>query len=111
MVSYRPGWGTRADDDDDDDRSGVKAKALSKAVSQALAKSKVRTGDQMRTTTAARGRDTYLQTIARNSMKFRRKWQDALKTFPDDKEYDWLPLEEMGMTDELDLAIDDADFS
>lgn len=63
------------------------------------------------TTTAAVGRDTYLQTIARNSMKFRQKWQDALKAFPDDKDYDWRPLEEMGMTDELDLTIDDADVS
>jgi GT2 family glycosyltransferase len=58
------------------------------------------------TTSASFGRDTYLQTIARNSLKFRQKWQATLSGYPDDQSsYDWTPIDKMGMGGAIDLEL------
>jgi GT2 family glycosyltransferase len=58
-------------------------------------------------TTASFGADEYRVTIARNSLKFRGKWHELYRTFPDElptEEYRWLRREELRLTPVLDLA-------
>lgn len=57
-------------------------------------------------TTASFGDETYLRTIARNSMTFRRRWHGVIQEFGEDSDdYQWAHVDSMQMTDELDLAM------
>jgi GT2 family glycosyltransferase len=58
------------------------------------------------TTTASRGRDDYVRTILANSAKFRERWHEQLKQFPnDDGDWSWPHRDDFAMTDELDLRL------
>ncbi len=60
-------------------------------------------------TTAAAGKPHYVRVIAENSAKFRRKWHADLKQLPPDPEdFRWLPDDQLGLTDQLDLALADS---
>lgn len=59
-------------------------------------------------TTASVGAEEYKANIARNSFKFRQRYHDLFKTFPDDipaEEFRWQPRTEMGLSSELDLPL------
>jgi GT2 family glycosyltransferase len=59
-------------------------------------------------TTEALGEDNYKTNIAKNSLKFRERYHELFKTFADDipaEEFRWLPKNELGLTDTLDLSI------
>ncbi len=61
-------------------------------------------------TTGATGQQHYQRIIARNSLRFRERYHDLFRTFTEElpaAEYRWLPREELGLTDELDLAYSD----
>ncbi|MBT3373948.1 MAG: glycosyltransferase family 2 protein [Lentisphaerae bacterium] len=58
-------------------------------------------------TTASFGQTEYQRNIARNSLKFRERWHDVIRTFEDElpaDEYRWLGREELGLKPVLDLA-------
>ncbi len=57
------------------------------------------------TTTASGGDEQYQKVIARNSLKFRHKWRDAIRIMPDKAAADWLAVTDMGMTPELCLDL------
>ncbi len=57
-------------------------------------------------TTASFGQEEYRRNIARNSLKFRRKWHGLYQHFEDElpaDEYRWLRRDELGLKPELDL--------
>ncbi len=57
-------------------------------------------------TTASFGQKEYRRNIARNSLKFRKRWHEMFKTFEDEfppDQYRWLERSELGLTPELDL--------
>lgn len=57
-------------------------------------------------TTGAAGKQVYVRVIAENSAKFRRKWRDTIRELPEDEaDYRWLPDEDLGLRDELDLSL------
>jgi len=61
-------------------------------------------------TTASFGQKEYQRNIARNSLKFRERWHDVIRTFEDEfapEEYRWRRRDELGLTPELDLAMCD----
>lgn len=61
-------------------------------------------------TTASFGSEEYKVNIARNSLKFRRKWHHLYRQFTEElpaEEYRWLSREELGLRPELDLCLCD----
>jgi GT2 family glycosyltransferase len=58
-------------------------------------------------TTAAMGRPAYQRNIVEQSAKFRQRWASVLRTYPPDPaDYRWRADADLGLTDELDLALD-----
>ena len=58
--------------------------------------------------TAAPGPATYHRVIAANSTKFRQKWRDTIRALPPDPaDYRWLSDEELGLSDDIDLSLDE----
>lgn len=59
-------------------------------------------------TTASFGEEEYKVNIARNSLKFRQRYHDLFRSLPDDTppdEFRWLPRDQMGLSNELDLPL------
>jgi len=61
-------------------------------------------------TTASFGQTEYRRNIARNSLKFRERWHETIRTFEDElpaDDYRWLDREDLGLEPVLDLAYSD----
>ena len=57
-------------------------------------------------TTASFGKTNYQRNIAEQSMKFKERWKDVIKGYPeDDADYRWLADDELGLENVLDLEI------
>lgn len=57
-------------------------------------------------TTASFGQETYQRNIVAQSAKFRERWREVLRTFPEDPaDYRWLSHDELGLTGPEDLSL------
>lgn len=57
-------------------------------------------------TTASFGQKTYQRNIAEQSMKFKKRWMDVIRTYPEDpSDYRWLADEELGLEPGLELNV------